>query len=108
MCCLDGLVDSRRLVKELDEREKGKDGDVHPLEELQRKSRLLNSRQCLRIIDENLDEVPSKIPPTVQRLVLSCNELGRKHSKPYPNHLQVLSLSPNIALHSLLFISPWN
>jgi len=65
---------------------------VNNLEELLRKSRQLNSSKSLRLIDQQIENLPTNQNSTIENLILSCNKLGKYSQIDFtkiPNHLQV-------------------
>jgi hypothetical protein len=84
-----------QLVYQLDENEKLKSENINNLEELLRKSRQLNSSKSLRLIDQQIENLPTNKNQSIESLILSCNKLGEKNQIDWtrlPNNLQVFDL----------------
>lgn len=91
---LRGDQDLVQSVRQLDENEKNKSENVNHLEELLRKSNQLNSSKCVRLIDQQIEQISTKKTQSIEKLILSCNKLGKTNSIDWtnlPNDLQVFS-----------------
>ena len=92
-------------VRQLDENDKNGSENVNHLEELLRKSNQLNSSKCLRLIDQQIDQISTNKNQSIEKLILSCNKLGKTNSIHWsnlPNHLQVFS--PFFSSHKYLVV----
>ena len=54
-----------------------KDDNVNNLEDLLTQSRRLNSRKCSRLIDQQIENLSINKSQSIQRLILSCNKIGK-------------------------------
>ena len=101
------IVDEKsvvELVRQLDENEKNVSEKVNHLEELLRKSGQLNSCRCVRLIDQQIENISTNKNQSIDKLILSCNKLGKRdpvHWSRLPNDLQVFSI--DISIKNLLF-----
>ncbi|CAF4361514.1 unnamed protein product [Rotaria sp. Silwood2] len=86
------------LVRQLDDNEKLKNGNVNNLEELLKKSRRLNNSKSIRLIDEKLENFSTRKRQSIENFNLSCNQLGLSNQFNWaqlPKNLRSLELSGN-------------
>ncbi len=79
---------------------------MNNLEELLRKSHQLNSSKSIRLIDQQIENLSTKKHQSIEKLILSCNKLGKTNRINWshlPNHLQVFLRLFSIKRFSLLF-----